>query len=531
MKFDKKQYLVNTFDCFCLPPDEFVRRIVRQSQSSEDTLHLSAVECVKAVSQNLQKNSESLSGGLNVLMVRRLAKYNPFKDVCQCVLVNTDKREMNGYIASLLTQFSHADNMVRGWRSTSEQDDEEVLTGVQKFALATASRMEILRELERASKEVEWSFGEALEVAQFLVANGIFEIDPEVKHGNKILEQSKRFNRQVSHDVKKSCCQCLISILPILQWAISKSSIKEEMFLKMVNQFAADSLSSEGVELLLASTPEEDNCRTTLAEVTAHLYDLVGASQAQKNTDSPHEKQVLSMLQLCSTLYLYHWLAPESIEMDLVNDIPGVVVGAFGGSIEEVSASESDVDEESSDAEIETNENEAETNGTSEIKNREKAAVDRPEHYTDSLVDLILSINTRSTVPLKGKFLRDQVYFVCCAFASEITVHGWMEVFTAMRESLQSRAPVAGSEDEDENDQEDLGDADESMDKEDDVEHASTLGGVDEAQRGIELGQHEVRGLTGIEENVAHQMVSSLAILSSHLDYQCVCFQDCRIIR
>lgn len=495
---------------FCLLSDDFVRRIARQSQSSEDAMHLSAVECVKAINQHLKKNGGSLLNGSNILMLRRLVKYNPFKDVCQYILLNVEKHEINGQIASLLTQFSHAENAPRKLVGSLEDDEEEATAGNEAHSPRGASRGELLRELEKASKDVEWNFGDSLEVAQFLVVNGIFEIESENKYVNSVLERAKRFNHQLSSDVRGLCCQCLISILPMMQWAISKSGVKEEMLLKMINQFIIDSLDCDGVELVVALTPEDDKCTTVLSEVTSHLHDIISICREQEKNGALREKQILSMLQLCGTLSLYHWLAPESVEMELVNEIPGIVVGAFGGRIEEVSASDSDIDVESTADGFEANE---EINGASKATSGEEmAVVSHSDHYTDSLVDLILSINTRSTHPLKPKSIRDQVYFVCCSFASEITVRGWLEVFAAMKQSFQSRGPKSGSAEE-ESDIDSSEAADESNDEMDIAENDNrSESGLAAKNRGAGPKHQEVIACLASLLKIGQQVVFSTLI-------------------
>lgn len=323
----------------------------------------------------------------------------------------------------------------------ADDSDDGLPSGGGVFSLKEASRDEILDELRKTTKSVQLTVDEAVHVARFLLANGLFELDSQVCYSEQALEEASKCSPPVTPETKQLCCQCLVSMLPTLQWAVAKCETKEEVLLAGINQFVVDCKESNGVDLVADYGEREEACHQTLAELTGYLTDLLAdkRKKMEETGSSKDCKKLDSLLLLCSVLSLYLWIVPGSVHSDTVDDLARFVAEAFGGEVEEISESDSDVslDEERSPGD----------KGVS--KAGVATVVKEKGRYTDSLASMMLGISSRTTAPLKGKLLHDTAIFVFNSFGSDMQVSGWLDILTAMNQFMQARGIDSESDDED----------------------------------------------------------------------------------
>ncbi|GMH39362.1 hypothetical protein BSKO_07260 [Bryopsis sp. KO-2023] len=419
--------------------DNFLPRIVHQASTEDDALMASAKECLKAIKKTLHREADSLTSGPTLVLLQRLSKHKDLADVCESILVKSDSSQVDSYLSTLMGQFLFASN-APDIRTPFDDDSEDEATYGYHFSLEHATRDEILKEIAKVSKMVKWNFKSIMAVVQFLVTHGIFRLDSGVEFENSVLIEASKCSPPISAGVKEACKRCLASILPILQYGTVKCDVKEEMLLVMTNQFIADCNELEGVSLSTTFTDAQANSLDVVIGLTDHLADVLVEHRSKHGNEKEEAqgRKILSLLELCLTFCLYLWIAPESVQSNLVDDLARVVAEGFGLEVEEVS-------EEDSGSELSEVSDSQENGGAATGGKEEEDDEDMPSssgedhHYADGLVQVVLSINARSTAPLKGKFLRDQAMFVFCSFARDISLTGWLEMLDALNQGALSK--------------------------------------------------------------------------------------------
>lgn len=468
--------------CFGLT-DECVRRISRQALSKGHQLQESAKECIGTISKVLSNCSGKLLSGPLVLMMKRLAKHVGLRDACSDILTKMKPSAMNEYLTTLMNCFMHTDNAAAPQQVSAGDGDDDLPSASANggFSLKGATRDQILNEMQKAIKSSPMSIDEAIYIAKFLMVNGLFELDAEVHYNEQVLEDARKCSPPVASETKQLCCQCLVSMLPTLQWGVAKNCTKEEALLYRINQFIVSCKDLDGVDLVSDYSEREEHCHQTLTELTSYLMELLeGKREETKGTGTSKDcRNLVSSLLLSIVLSVYLWIEPGSIQSDTVDDFARFVAEAFGGKVEEVSESDSEVSLEEMEG--------PESNGGVKMV----ATSAKESHYTDSLSSMLLGISSKGTAPLKGKLLQDTAVYVFNSFASEMHLSGWLDILNSMNQFMRARG--ISNELDEEDSGSDLSDtpsnvkADEESDEEDESLEASPSNGA-----GTELRFEEV---------------------------------------